>query len=201
MKTQSVVKLFATTAIAATLVAVNSIVTFSQTTPKEQAQSKEEINFVCDSSSDLPKTLAVSKDKQGRSTQTPMFTWYSEYATPGESAEALCQKMAQKLQNKYNRGEEVYFSSEPVQAKNPETGAMKMQGWKVCLVPSDGAQGCTGNERAEELFTLNGNYRDPLACVMENTQPDACRPYMTTRGRALAIPAGEYKPGWLSWFF
>lgn len=201
MKTQSVVNFFTTTAIAASLVAVNSAVTFSQTTPKEQTQAKEEITFTCDSYSNLPTTLAVSKNRQGELTQTPMFTWHSEYVMPGESAEALCQKMAQKLQNKYNRGEEVYFSSEPVQAKNPETGAIKMQGWKVCLVTSDGAQGCTENKQSEELFTLSGNYRDPLACVMENTQPEACRPYMTTRGRALAIPAGEYKPGWLSWFF
>lgn len=196
---QPISKILTAAAIAIGIAALDTSVAFSQTVSQEQAPPKPKVTFICDANNSPPTTFAVGRDEQGNPTLTPIFSWHSEYLFPGESAEALCQQMAQKLQSKYDRGEEPYFSSKRTELKDETTGKIHYR-MEVCLVASD-SENCENSSQREELFSLNGSYDDPLTCSMNRTQPEACRRYIPTRGPLMSIPANRYKRGWLSWFY
>jgi hypothetical protein len=192
-------KIFTAGAIALSIITINSAVTHSQTAPQSPTSSQPEVSFICDTNGNPPTTYALSKNDSGKATATPIITWYSEYILPSDSAEALCQQMAQRLQSKHERGEEIHLSSQRIEAKDETTGKQQFK-LNACLVGSENENCKTSSDR-EELFGLNPSYKDTLKCLTENTKPDACPGFIPTRGSTLAIPAGNYKPSWLSWFF
>lgn len=169
--------IFTATAIILGAAATNNAVTPSQPT----TQSK--MNFVCASTVNPPTIFIYT---QGDVNLKPIMSWYSEYLLPNESGVELCQKIAQKLQNKYDQGEKSLLAYQKVDDR-----------WKVCLVAKQG-QECTA-DGSEELFSLNANYKTP-ECVLENKDPKACPPPPpTVRGPLMSIPGGRYKPSW--WLF
>ncbi|AFY79351.1 MAG: hypothetical protein IGR93_11370 [Hydrococcus sp. C42_A2020_068] len=192
-------KILTAGAIAIGIAALDATVTFSQTVSQEQAPQESKVTFICDANNSPPTTFAIGRDERGNPTLTPIFSWHSEYLFSGDSAKALCQQMAQKLQSKYDRGEQPYFSSKRTELKDETTGKVNYR-MDVCLVASESAD-CENSSQREDLFSLNGSYKDPLACVMDRTQPKACRRYIPTRGPLISIPSGNYKRGWLSWFY
>jgi hypothetical protein len=161
----------------------------TQPAPATQTAPAKKISFVCATNSNPPTTYALAHDAQKKPTLKPLLTWHSEYLVPGESAEALCQKMAQKLQSKYERGETPYFAYD-LTAFGENSSQSK---WRVCFVSSEGESCST---ESEELFSLNSTYVP--TCLAENKEPEACSPYIQKRGSLIKIPAD--RPWWAAFF-
>jgi hypothetical protein len=211
---KSIPKLMIVGTVAIALAVLNATVTFSQTTPANQTTPNETTpanqpapnettpanqatpesaaTFTCATSSNPPITYMLAKDERGQSTLRPIFSWHSEYLLPGASAETLCQQTAQKLQDKYDRGEQGYPASLLVATKDEATGETSYR-MDVCLVTSE-EETCDNTNQTAMLFSLNGSYNNTLACVMENTQPNVCKP--RTRGSVMALPGASYKRFW-----
>ncbi|MCU0534089.1 MAG: hypothetical protein MUD14_09350 [Hydrococcus sp. Prado102] len=163
--------------------------TQTQTEPTRQTTARK-ISFVCATNSNPPTTYALTHDAQKKPSLKPLLTWHSEYLIPGESAEALCQKMAQELQGKYERGETPYFAYDlTVSGANSNQPTR----WRVCFVSSEGESCST---ESEELFSLNSTYVP--TCLAENKEPEACNPYIQKRGSLIKIPAD--RPWWAAFF-
>jgi hypothetical protein len=160
-----------------------------QAEPTPQPAPAQKISFVCATNSNPPTTYALTHDAQKKPTLKPLLTWHSEYLVPGESAEALCQKMAQELQGKYERGETPYFAYDLAEAPNISNKSK----WRVCFVSSEGESCST---ESEELFSLNSTYVP--TCLADNKAPDACSPYIQKRGSLIKIPAD--RPWWSAFF-
>jgi hypothetical protein len=168
-----------------TLLVLSGIALGTTSASLSQTNAKEKLSFVCATNTNPPTTFAY---RQGEVTLTPLFSWYSEYLLPGNSASELCKSVAQKLQSKYNQGQKYFLAYEKIN-----------DSWKVCLVSKEGGK-CT-SDKSEELFSLNSTYQAPK-CVMENTEPKSCPPTPPSigyRGPLLSVPGGRYKPAW--WFF
>ncbi|MGK7873643.1 MAG: COP23 domain-containing protein [Xenococcaceae cyanobacterium] len=160
--------------LSATAIALGATATFSQ------ESSQPRITFVCAPTVEPPTTFAYI---QNQVTLEPVMSWYSEYLLPGSEAAELCQKVAEKLQSKYDRGQKYFLATERVDDR-----------WKVCLVSTEGEE-CNSNN-SEELFSLNTNYRNVHKCVMENIEPGKCFKNVSLRGTVLSTPGGGYKPSW-----
>ncbi|NJK47601.1 hypothetical protein HC931_04900 [Candidatus Gracilibacteria bacterium] len=163
--------------------------TQTEAKPATQPAPTKKISFVCATNSNPPTTYALTQEAQKQPTLKPLLTWHSEYLGPGESAEALCQKMAQELQNKYERGETPYFAYD-LTALGQNSNQSK---WRVCFVSSEG-ESCT--TESEELFSLNSTYVP--TCLADNKAPEACSPYIQKRGSLIKIPAD--RPWWTAFF-
>lgn len=192
----SVSKFLAVGTLAVSLTSVNATATLSQSVSdssvsssqpmSEAAQPELKVTFVCATNNEPPTTYAIAQNGKEKAILSPVFRWQSEYLVSGESAEVLCQKMAQKMQNQYDRGESLFVAYEPKPEENR---------WQACLVPNEG-QKCNENG-SEQLFSLNTRYGETPKCFRENIDPQKCTP--PTRGPLLSIPAS--KPGWFSFIF
>ncbi|OKH26200.1 hypothetical protein NIES593_03775 [Hydrococcus rivularis NIES-593] len=176
MKWKLIASIFLGTVLLTTL-SLRPAKTLSQETP--QPNSQPEMTFVCASDVAPPTTYAYIP---GKVELQPLMSWYSEYLLPGDSAAALCQQAAQKLQSKYNEQQEYLLASN-------WTDEM----WKVCMVSKEG-EDCNASSSVY-LFSLNSSYQSPR-CLMEGIQPLQCP---RSRGKVISLPGGSYTPRW--WIF
>lgn len=203
MVKRSVSKILTVGAIAVGLTGANAATTLSQTVSEGQASSNQpmsqaaqpqpKVTFVCASNNEPPTTYAIAQNGQEKATLTPVFRWHSEYLVSGESAETLCQKMAQEFQNKHDRGEAPFLAYKQEQQENTSN-----KFWNVCFVSAEGEK-CDANN-SKILFSLNSSFRETPKCVLNNIDPKSCErgSNIVTRGPLLSIPAS--RPWWASIF-
>jgi len=203
MVKRSVSKILTVGAISLGLTSVNNTATLSQTVSEGQAssnqpmsevaQSTPKVTFVCASNNDPPTSYAIAQNGQEKATLTPVFRWHSEYLVSGESAESLCQKMAQKFQDKHDRGEAPFIAYKLEQQANTNN-----RFWNVCFVSAEGEKCDASN--SEILFSLNNSFKETPKCVINDVNPSACErgSAVVTRGPLLSIPASQ--PWWASIF-
>jgi hypothetical protein len=209
MLKKSISKSLTAGAIALGIAGLNASVTLSQTATENNTPSQLKTTFVCATNSNPPTTFALTYNEKGQATLTPIMSWHSEYLISGDSAESLCQQVAQKLQSKYDRAEEINIAFQQVQVKKDNQGVERQ--WNVCLAPSAEAEcipstnEATNQASSEELFSLNNNYIKTPECLMENKEPESCmvnpQAKVATRGPLLVVPASNYQPRWLRLFW
>lgn len=149
--------------------------------PKLLTQAKP-LSITCDTQSNPPKTAIQESPK---AEMKPILSWYANYLMPQDSAEGICQDVAQKLRDRYRQNVPTFLTYQ--QIKNE---------WQVCFVSNEGDT-CDATD-SELLFKLNAAFKAPL-CVMENTSPSDCPLNPVVRGPLMIVPGGTYKPAW--WIF
>jgi hypothetical protein len=159
----------------------------------QAAQSQPKVTFVCATNNEPPTTYAIAQNGNEKPTLTPVLRWHSEYLVSGESAENLCQKMAQKFQDKHDRGEAPFIAYKLEQQENTNN-----RFWNVCFVSAEG-QKCDASG-SEILFSVNNSFKQTPKCVINNVDPSSCErgTAVVTRGPLLSIPAS--RPWWTAIF-
>lgn len=150
--------------------------TFDANEISEPTKSQAKMTFVCATDIDPPTLFAYTP---GEVTLKPLFRWYPEYLLPNQPAAAVCQQVAQKLQQEYNSGKRKFFAAETVENRTD-----------VCLVSREDEK--CNSQNSQQLFSLNANY--DTTCVMNNGEPIDCFA-VNTRG-VFSLPAGTYEPSW-----
>ncbi|NES81522.1 MAG: hypothetical protein F6K10_08980 [Moorea sp. SIO2B7] len=152
--------------------------TFATKVSFSQENATPRMTFVCAKEANPPTTFVYT---EGQVNLERLFHWEDEYLLPSDSAEELCERVAQKLQNRYDQGQKILF------AFNKQEDRVK-----VCLVSSESEQ-CNSNN-SEELFSSALEPQSPYKypdCIMDY-KFDKCN-----RSRAaISIPQGAYKPIW-----
>ena len=77
--------------------------------PAQESTSARGMNFICDTSSDTPITIARISLEDSQE-ERPMLHWKKEYFPSRSQAEELCQQVAAKLQNYYENDELKNFA-------------------------------------------------------------------------------------------
>lgn len=161
-----------------------ALAAIARTVPKAAPAVAQDnaIAITCDNTRNPPRTQ-LKKGQKGE--PIALFTWYPNYLVPQDSPEALCKAVAQKVQARFQQGEDTFLAFEQIQKE-----------WRVCFVAQAG-DGCSA-PKSEYLFSLNAAFLAPR-CVMESTAPDQCPLNPITRGPVISVPGGTYKPFW--WIF
>lgn len=176
----------------AALMTVTGVLSYSLPL-KSQPKATSTPTFTCTNETD-PPTIWITTDADAE--PDPIFSWYPQYLLPSDTPSALCQQVAEKLQNQYTRSTPVFLAYQEVNAHSNE--------WQVdvCLVTQSGNT-CRADD-SELLFSLVGGvFRDPVQCMMTRKDPNAlkaenrCPP--RARDPVLSVPGGRYKPQW--WLF